>query len=77
MEHKEFERGGMLVEPRGRTSSAVGLSIIRPSENHLERVQLSCSETILLSNNFQTLRALTLKAAQHLESAKQNHQYHN
>jgi len=44
VEHREFERGGMLVEPR--TSSAVGLIIIRPSENHVERVQLSCGETI-------------------------------
>ena len=76
MEHKDFERGGMLVEPRGRTSSAVDLIIIRPSENHVERVQLSCGET-KVSSNSQTLRALTLKTAQHLESAKQNHQYHN
>jgi len=57
--------------------SAVGLIIIRPSENHVEKVQLSCGETILVSSNCQTLRALTLKAAQHIESAKQNHQHHN
>jgi len=42
--HEEFEGGGMLVELR--TSSAVGLLLIRPSENHVERVQLSCGETI-------------------------------
>ena len=47
----------------------VGLIIIKPSENHVKRVQLGCGESIV-SSNCQTLRALAMKATQLLEPAK-------
>ena len=46
-------RGLNVVECWGSPES-VGLIIIRPSENHVERVQLICRETIV-SSNCQTL----------------------